>query len=300
MQIAHEHRNGEYLADLRLPGRLQATPSLAEALRGATMVVMAVPSHGFRAILEGAVPMMERDCCVISLTKGLERETWRRMSEIVAELLPGAGVGVLTGPNLAREVVAGQPTASVVASSDPKLAGRFQALMSTDTFRVYTNDDVVGAEMAGALKNVYALAAGMADGLGLGDNSKAALITRGLAELARLGLAMGGRPLTFSGLAGMGDLVATCYSRQSRNRHVGEALGRGQPLARIVESMRMVAEGVKTAPSALALARSRGVEMPIVEQVVEVLEGRITAHQMVPALMRREAKSELHGLQEPR
>src|SRR5579875_3384425 len=300
LQVAHEHRNSFYLPDLRLPSRLQATPSMAEAVRDAQTLVMAVPSHGFRDILRLAAPMVSADACVISLTKGLELQTQKRMTEIIAEEVPGRPAGVLTGPNLAREVVAGQPTASVVAVEEEAVAVGFQELMSTETFRVYTNDDVIGAEMAGALKNVMALAAGMADGMGLGDNSKAALITRGLAEMARLGVAMGGQPLTFLGLAGMGDLVATCYSPQSRNRHVGQELGRGKSLEYVIDSMRMVAEGVKTAPSALELGRRYGVDMPIVEQVVEVLDGRKTARQMIPALMRRQAKSELHGFPRPR
>ena len=296
LQIAHEHRNAEYLPDLRLPSRLGATPSMAEAVRGATLVVMAVPSHGFRVILEEAAPMIGEHCSVLSLTKGLEKDSLKRMSEVMAEVVPDRPVGVLTGPNLAREVVAGHPTASVVASEDESVAKSVQELLSSDSFRVYTNTDVVGAEMAGALKNVMALAAGMADGMGLGDNSKAALITRGLAELTRLGVAMGGRPLTFSGLAGMGDLVATCYSRQSRNRHVGEQLGRGRRLDAVIKEMNMVAEGVKTAPVALDLAALYGVEMPIAEQVTEVLAGRRTAHQIIPALMQREAKAELYGM----
>ena len=296
LQIAHEHRNAEYLPDLRLPSRLEATPSMVEAVREATLVVMAVPSHGFRSIMEQAAPLIGDGSSVLSLAKGLERDTLKRMSEIMAEVVPGRPVGVLTGPNLAREVVAGQPSASVAAAADESVAQSVQALLSSDAFRVYTNTDVVGAEMAGALKNVVALAAGMADGMGLGDNSKAALITRGLAELTRLGVAMGGRPLTFSGLAGMGDLVATCYSRQSRNRHVGEQLGRGRRLDAVVKEMNMVAEGVKTAPVVLDLAARFGVEMPIAEQVTEVLAGRKTAHQIIPALMQRQAKAELHGM----
>lgn len=296
LQITHEHRNGAYLPELRLPGRLEATHSMAEAVRSAPTIVMAVPSHGFRSILEEAAPLIAPGACVISLTKGLERGTLKRMTEIISEVMPGTAGGVLTGPNLAREVVSGQPTASVVAAESPAVALTVQALLSTGTFRVYTNSDVVGAEMAGALKNVMAIAAGMADGMGLGDNSKAALITRGLAELTRLGVAMGGRPMTFAGLAGMGDLVATCYSRQSRNRHVGEELGRGQTLSSVTERMNMVAEGVKTAPSVLDLASRYGIEMPIAEQVVEVLEGRKTAHQIIPALMRREARPEAHGI----
>jgi len=299
LQIAHEHRNAAYLPDLRLPPKLEATPSMAEAVRGASMVIMAVPSHGFRTILEQAVGLLDADACILSLAKGLEKDSLKRMSEVISEVAPGHRLGVLTGPNLAREVVAGQPTASVVAAEDEEVGRSVQSLLSSDTFRVYTNTDVVGAEMAGALKNVVALAAGMAAGMGLGDNTKAALITRGLAELSRLGVAMGGRPLTFSGLAGMGDLVATCYSAQSRNRHVGEQLGRGRSLDSVIREMNMVAEGVKTAPVALALARSYDVEMPIAEQVTEVLEGRKTARQVIPALMLRQAKSELQGLSDP-
>jgi glycerol-3-phosphate dehydrogenase (NAD(P)+) len=296
-QICAEHRNAAYLPDLALPETLDATASLSRAVDGADLLVMAVPSHGFRGILEQAAPAVPPGAPVVSLAKGLEQGSLRRMTQVCAEVLPGHPAGVLTGPNLSREVVAGQPTASVVAIDDAEVANEVQLLLSTDTFRVYTNDDVVGCEIAGALKNVMAIAAGMADGMGFGDNSKAALITRGLAELARLGVAMGGNPLTFAGLAGMGDLVATCISPQSRNRHVGHELGRGRALAEVIAEMNMVAEGVKTAPSALELAQRHEVEVPIVEQVVEVLSGRKTARQIIPALMRRQVKPELHGLE---
>lgn len=295
-EICTQHRNRAYLPDLELPSALEATASISDAVAGAGLLVMAVPSHGFRDILGQAALSVDGDVPVISLAKGLEQGSLMRMTEIAGEVLPGHHAGVLTGPNLAREVVAGQPTASVVAVEDAELAQEVQLLLSTDSFRVYTNDDVVGCEMAGALKNVIAIAAGMADGMGFGDNSKAALITRGLAELARLGVAMGGNPLTFSGLAGMGDLVATCISPQSRNRHVGHELGRGRTIDDVVAEMNMVAEGVKTAPSVLELAGRHGVEVPIVEQVVEVLSGRKTAREIIPALMRRQAKAELHGL----
>ena len=295
-EICTQHRNRAYLPDLELPSALEATASISDAVAGAGLLVMAVPSHGFRDILGQAAPCVDPDVPVISLAKGLEQGSFMRMTEISGEVLPGHHAGVLTGPNLAREVVAGQPTASVVAVEDGQLAQEVQLLLSTDTFRVYTNDDVVGCEIAGALKNVIAIAAGMADGMGFGDNSKAALITRGLAELARLGVAMGGNPLTFAGLAGMGDLVATCISPQSRNRHVGHELGRGRTIGEVIAEMNMVAEGVKTAPSVLELAGRHGVEVPIVEQVVEVLSGRKTARQIIPALMRRQAKPELHGL----
>ena len=203
---------------------------------------------------------------------------------------------MLTGPNLAKEVMAGWPAASVVAIEDEGIARELQRLFGTDAFRVYTNPDVVGCEVGGALKNVIAIAAGIADGMGFGDNTRAALITRGLHELTRLGVALGGEPLTFAGLAGMGDLVATCISRQSRNRHVGEALGRGQTIDEIVAAMNMVAEGVKSSKAVLDLSVRVGVEMPIAEQVVAVLYEGKEASEIVPALMQREAKPELHGI----
>jgi glycerol-3-phosphate dehydrogenase (NAD(P)+) len=294
--ISDSHRNSEYLPELDLPRDLSATADLADAAAGAGLIVMAVPSHGFRAVLSEAAPSIGAGVPVLSLTKGLESESLKRMTEVIGEVAPDHPAGVLTGPNLAHEVVSGQPTASVVAIPGADLAHRIQLLLSTDTFRVYTNRDVVGCEMAGALKNVIAIAAGMADGLGFGDNSMAALITRGLAELTRLGVAMGGQPLTFSGLAGMGDLVATCISRQSRNRFVGHELGTGKTLPTILGEMRMVAEGVKTAPAAVTLARQHGVEVPIAEQVLEVIQGRQTAEAVMPTLMSRRAKAEMHGI----
>ena len=295
-EITEKHRNSSYLTDFLLPESLAATSSLEEAVGGAAVVVMAVPSHGFRDILVEAVSSLQAGVPVLSLTKGLEQDTLQRMTEVVAEVAPGHPVGVLTGPNLAKEIMAGQPAASVVATTDDGLSDELQQLLSTDVFRVYTNPDVVGCEVAGALKNVMAIASGMADGMGFGDNTRAALITRGLAELTRLGVALGGEPLTFSGLAGMGDLVATCISRQSRNRYVGEELGKGRTIEEVVAEMNMVAEGVKTSRAALQLAERVGVEMPIAEQVVAVLyEGR-TAAEIIPALMRREAKPELHGI----
>jgi glycerol-3-phosphate dehydrogenase (NAD(P)+) len=234
---------------------------------------------------------------VLSLAKGLEQGTNLRMTEVVAQVLPDHPAGVLTGPNLAREVVAGQPAATVVAMTDDAIAREVQELLRTDTFRVYTNSDLVGCETAGATKNVLAIAAGMIQGLGLGDSSLAALITRGLAELGRFGVALGGDPMTMAGLAGVGDLVATCTSRLSRNRMVGEHLGQGRSLDDVLGDMRMVAEGVKTARPLLELAAARGVEMPIAQQVVDVLEGTCSPAQTIPALMLRSAKSEFHGLE---
>jgi glycerol-3-phosphate dehydrogenase (NAD(P)+) len=295
-QIANEHVNGDYLADYPLPDRLAGTASLEEALDGADVVVMGVPSHGFRPILEEAAPHLQPGTPVVSLTKGVEQDTLKRMTEVIADVAPDSPHGVLTGPNLAKEIMAGQPAASVVAMTDEAVAADLQGIFSTDVFRVYTNPDVVGCELAGALKNVMAIASGMADGMGFGDNTRAALITRGLAELTRLGCALGGDPLTFSGLAGMGDLVATCISRQSRNRHVGEQLGQGRTIDEVIAEMKMVAEGVKTSRAVLELGRQHDVEMPIAEQVVAVLyEGKL-AVDIIPALMRREAKAELHGI----
>jgi glycerol-3-phosphate dehydrogenase (NAD(P)+) len=294
--ISSTHVNRDYLPDYQLPNRLRATSSLEEALDGAEVVVMGVPSHGFRQILDEAKPFLAGTAPIISLTKGVEQETLKRMTEVIDDVVPGRPRGVLTGPNLAKEVMAGWPAASVVAVEDQAIAQELQRLFSTDAFRVYTNPDVVGCEVGGALKNVIAIAAGIADGMGFGDNTRAALITRGLHELTLLGVALGGEPLTFAGLAGMGDLVATCISRQSRNRHVGEALGRGQTIDEIVAAMNMVAEGVKSSKAVLDLSVRVGVEMPIAEQVVAVLYEGKQASAIVPALMQREAKPERHGI----
>ena len=299
-QINTKHENPKYLPGISLPADLVATSDLGEACLGADVVVMGVPSHGFRDVLAAAADAIGPHVPVVSLSKGVEQGTLRRMTEVVAEVLqahdPGR-IGVLTGPNLAREVAEAQPTASVVAMRDDAVAAQLQQLFMTRTFRVYTNPDVVGCEIAGALKNVIAIAAGIAAGLGYGDNTKAALITRGLAELARLGIALGGEPLTFSGLAGMGDLVATCISDKSRNRTVGVQLGQGRTLDEIVADMHMVAEGVKTTAAVLELAQGVGVDMPITALVGAVLyEGR-KASDIVPELMLREAKPELHGFQ---
>jgi glycerol-3-phosphate dehydrogenase (NAD(P)+) len=269
---------------------------LEEALSGADLVVMGVPSHGFRAVLAEGSAFIDPGVPVLSLSKGVEQDTLLRMTEVIEELLPGHPAGVLTGPNLAKEILAGFPALSVVALADGDLAARLQGVFATPTFRVYTNTDVVGCEVAGALKNVMAIAAGMADGMGFGDNTKAALITRGLAELTRLGIALGGQPLTFSGLAGMGDLVATCMSRQSRNRYVGEELGKGRTLDEIVAEMNMVAEGVKTARAVVALAERVNVEMPIAEEVVAVLNGDKKAADAIAPLMERERGHELQGI----
>jgi glycerol-3-phosphate dehydrogenase (NAD(P)+) len=294
--IDRRHENPDYLPGIALPPGLRATTSLAEAVDGAGLVVMAVPSHGFRAVLLDLAPHLAPDIALLSLAKGLEQGTHLRMTEVIAEVVPGHPVGVLTGPNLAREVVAGQPAATVVAMTDDTIAREVQELLRTETFRVYTNPDLVGCETAGATKNVLAIAAGMIQGLGLGDSSLAALITRGLAELGRFGVALGGDPMTMAGLAGVGDLVATCTSRLSRNRMVGELLGQGRSLDDVLAEMRMVAEGVKSARPLLELAAARGVEMPIGQQVADVLDGHRSPAETIPALMLRSAKPEFHGL----
>ena len=296
-EIATDHQSRAYLPDVQLPAALEGTSSLEEAVTGADVIVLGVPSHGMRAVLAEAAPYVTAGVPVVSLTKGVEQGTLKRMTEVVQEMLPGHPAGVLTGPNLAKEVMAGYPAASVVAIEDDGLARQLQRIFGTEWFRVYTNPDVIGCEVAGALKNVMAIAAGMVDGMGFGDNTKAALMTRGLAELARLGVALGGRPLTFSGLAGMGDLIATCSSRQSRNRFVGAQLAIGRTLDQIVADMSMVAEGVKSSRAVVDLAARVGVEMPIAEQVVATLYDGRPAGDTIAALMGRESKSELHGIE---
>ena len=287
--------NPDYLAGFPLDGDVTATTSLEEALDGADVLVMAVPSHGFRTVLENAAQVIGNELPILSLSKGIEQPTLMRMTEVCANVLPDhdrARIGVLSGPNLAREIASGQPAATVVAFEDAETAAMLQDLLITPTFRVYTNDDVIGAESAGALKNVMAIAAGMSHGLGFGDNTIATLITRALAELSRLGAAMGGNPRTFFGLAGMGDLIATCISSQSRNHRVGFGLGQGKKLDDIIAEMKMVAEGVKSTRGVLALADRHDVEMPIATQVGLVLYEGEEPKTAVRRLMTREARSE--------
>jgi glycerol-3-phosphate dehydrogenase (NAD(P)+) len=294
-QVNEQRANPDYLPGLTLPDRLSATTDLAEAVDGAQAVVMAVPSHGFRQIFGKAAPGIGPDTPVVSLTKGIEQETLATMTAIVAEVAPAhdpGRIGVLTGPNLASEVAAGQPTASVMAFGDAETARGLQTVFMGPTFRVYTNDDVIGCELGGALKNVMAIAAGMSDGLGFGDNTRATLITRALAELTRLGIALGGKPSTFAGLAGMGDLIATCISTNSRNHRVGFGLARGRSLDEVVTEMRMVAEGVKTTRAVLDIAARTGIEMPIATHVGKVLYQGLDPKDAVLSLMTRDPKSE--------
>ena len=269
-QINDAHVNGDYLANFVLPEQLRATSSLEEAVSHADVLVMAVPSHGYRDVAAEAAQFLRPWVPVVSLTKGIERSSRKRMSEVTSDEMPGHPVAVLTGPNLAKEILGGQPAASVVAIDDEVIAAELQRIFSRPSLRIYTNPDVVGCEVGGVVKNVIAIASGMAEGMGFGDNTRATLITRGLAEMTRLGMAMGGQATTFSGLAGIGDLIATCSSTQSRNNTVGMQLGQGKRIDEVLATMNMVAEGVKSSPSVLDLARRHGVEMPITEQVVAV------------------------------
>ncbi|MDJ0496270.1 MAG: NAD(P)H-dependent glycerol-3-phosphate dehydrogenase [Acidimicrobiia bacterium] len=297
--INERRENPDYLPGYPLAPNITASSDLAETIAATEAVVMGVPSHGYRAVLESLRDQLGSDTPIISLAKGVERESLMRMTEVTADVLPDHNpdrIGVLTGPNLAKEIAAGQPAATVIAMKDGAAAAALQQVFMSSRFRVYTNDDVVGSESAGALKNVMAIAAGMAHGLGFGDNTMATLITRALAELTRLGVAMGGRPLTFAGLAGMGDLIATCMSSQSRNHTVGYGLGQGKKLDDIIDEMNQVAEGVKSTPGILALADRHGIEMPIATQVARVLYEGAEPLEAVSNLMAREAKPEMHGI----
>lgn len=294
-EMNETRENRQYLPGLILPEGLTTTADLAAVVDGSSAVVMAVPSHGFREIYSRIAGRLDDDVPVLSLTKGIEQDTLATMTEVVAETSPHKDrslVGVMTGPNLASEVAAGQPTATVIAMADQATARRLQDVFMGPTFRVYTHDDVVGCELGGALKNVMAIAAGMSDGLGFGDNTRATLITRALAELTRLGVALGGRPATFAGLAGMGDLIATCISTASRNHQVGVGLASGKSLTEVVTEMRMVAEGVKTTRAVLDLAKRNEIEMPIARHVGHVLYDGLDPKEAVLRLMTREAKQE--------
>jgi glycerol-3-phosphate dehydrogenase (NAD(P)+) len=277
VEIRERRTNSRYLAGFELPKSLGATSDLEEAASQADVLVVGTPSHGFRHVLEQAALHVRPWVPVVSLTKGFEAGSLKRMTEVIAELLPGHPAAALTGPNLAKEIMSGQAAAAVIATEDPAVARELQGVLRRGVFRLYTNHDVIGCEVAGALKNVVAIAAGMAQGIGAGDNTRAAVISRGLAELTRLGVALGGEPQTFAGLAGVGDLVATCMSTQSRNRSVGEQLGMGRPLAEILSGMTMVAEGVKTAGTAIELAARHGVEMPICTVIQRVIDGKMSA-----------------------
>lgn len=294
-RIATEHRNEDYLPGVDLPEQLRATHDAAAALAGADLVAIAIPSQTLRDNLAHWAPMLGPDATVVSLMKGVELGTTKRMSEVIAEVagLPERRIAVVSGPNLALEIAQRQPTATVVACTDEARAEAVQAACSTPYFRPYTNTDVVGCELGGAIKNVIALACGIGQGMGFGDNSLASIITRGLAETARLGEALGADPLTFAGLAGLGDLVATCNSPLSRNRSFGERLGQGDTLEQAQDATHgQVAEGVKSCRSVLELAGRHGIDVPITAAVEAVCFRGMAPRRMAELLMSRSMKSE--------
>jgi glycerol-3-phosphate dehydrogenase (NAD(P)+) len=295
-EMAATRANPRYLPGVAIPPGVTPMSALGPALDGAVFVIVAVPSHGVRAVVRAAAPFITSRSILVSTTKGLEVETLGRMSDVIAEetaaRLP---VVVLSGPSFAAEVARGLPAAVLVASSHPEAATRVQEQFRGPGLRLYVSDDVAGVEIGGAFKNVIAIAAGAVDGLGLGHNAMAALITRGLAEISRLATAEGGRRDTLAGLSGLGDLVVTCTGGLSRNRHVGVELGRGRNLRDILRGMHMVAEGVRTTGAALALGARHGIELPIAAQMAEVLEGRSSPADAVEALMGRRQRAEVDG-----
>jgi glycerol-3-phosphate dehydrogenase (NAD(P)+) len=288
------HTNPDYLPGIELPTAIRATTDPAEAARDAEFVILAVPSQTLRGNLTEWAPLLPPDAVLVSLMKGIELGTTKRMSEVIEEVAKAGPerVAVLSGPNLAKPIAARQPAASVVACTDEAVAKRLQTVCHTAYFRPYTNTDVIGVELGGAVKNVIGLAVGIADGMGLGDNTKGSLITRGLAETTRLGVAMGADPLTFSGLAGLGDLVTTCSSPLSRNHTFGTNLGRGMTLEQTIAVTKQTAEGVKSCESVADLARRHGVDMPITETVVDIVHNGKQPAVAVKELMSRSAKSE--------
>ena len=291
-EINTNHTNEKYLPNAKLTPSLRASNSIKETVENADVVVMGVPAQSFRTVLEEAKPHIRPWVPIINLAKGLELSTKKRMTEIIEEIMPGHPVGVLTGPNLAKEIHFGNAAAAVIAMVDDTIAMKLQTVFSSGLFRVYTNTDVIGCELGGALKNIIAIASGMGDGANAGDNTRAAIITRGLAELTRLGIAMGGKKSTFAGLAGMGDLVATCSSSKSRNHHVGFQLGRGKSLEQIISEMNEVAEGVKTAKVVMELAKEYNIDMPISKEIYKVLYEGNTVNDAFRGLLKHEVGSE--------
>jgi glycerol-3-phosphate dehydrogenase (NAD(P)+) len=288
-EMRAKRENTHFLPGVTLPPEVELGSDMAWAVDGADLVVLASPSHAMRSVCR-RLPRLTAP--IVNVAKGIENETGKCMTELIAEEQPAAPLAALSGPSHAEEVARGVPTAVVVASRDADLAMRVQQIFLTDRFRVYTSDDVIGVQMGGALKNVIGIAAGIADGLGLGDNAKAALVTRGQAEMARLGVARGSRRETFFGLSGIGDLIVTCFSKWSRNRHVGERLGRGETLDQILATMEMVAEGVRTTRAAKSLSEKLAVDVPITSEVYQVLYAGKKPKQALANLMAREAKSE--------
>jgi glycerol-3-phosphate dehydrogenase (NAD(P)+) len=294
-QLASERENRRYLPGVTLPPNVRVATEDAYLAEPHRAYLLAVPSAHLRRTLQRLADTLDPNASLLSLVKGIEADSHLRMSEVVAQEVPGRRVAVLSGPNMAREIADGKPAGTVVASDDAGLAAEMAALLASERFRVYTNPDVVGVELCGALKNVVALAAGMVDGLVFGDSAKAGIITRGLAEMTRLGVAAGAHPLTFAGLAGVGDLIATCKSPLSRNRRAGELIGSGMSWTDASAQIAGIAEGVTTVHGALALAAAHGVEMPIAEQVAAVVHQGRPPMAAVAELMGRELKDELAG-----
>ncbi|MFC7682002.1 NAD(P)H-dependent glycerol-3-phosphate dehydrogenase [Paenibacillus sp. GCM10028914] len=294
-ELNEEHTNSRYLPDIKLSPRLRATTDMKEAVDGASAIIIVAPSSAMREVSRQLKSYWNEDMLLIHATKGFETESLKRMSTVIAEELgcKEGNIVVLSGPSHAEEVIRKCPTTVVVASSDGQAAAKAQDLFMNSYFRVYTNRDMIGVELAGALKNIIALGAGMSDGLGFGDNAKAALLTRGLAEISRIGVEMGANPLTFAGLAGIGDLVVTATSRHSRNWRAGSLLGQGKGLDEVLESMGMVVEGIRTTKAAYAISEKLGVQMPIVDQLYHVLFMDRDPRIAVEALMGRDPKTEM-------
>ena len=291
-EINGKHTNSRYLGEHKLPESLRATRDIAAAVAGADVVAMAVPSQSMSGVMHEVAPNLRSSAVLVSLSKGLERGSLLRMSEVIGAIAPNNPVAVVSGPNLAHEILAGQPAASVVACEDLDVARMLQDLLGKPAFRLYTNPDVVGCEIGGVVKNVVAIATGIAQGFGFGENTRATIVTRGLAEMSRLGSALGAKSQTFAGLAGLGDVMATCSSTHSRNTTVGMRLGKGESIAAITASMQTIAEGVQSASAVLALAHRHDVEMPITHQVAAVCEGEISATDAWRVLLSRSSKSE--------
>jgi len=290
--LRDKRENTKFLSGIKIPQELKISDSLKETTAGAEIVVLAIPSQFIRGVLKKLQPLNPTKAVFVNVAKGVENGTLMRMSEVIKDVLGDARVVTLSGPSIAREVAMGVPTTAVASSSDKRLAKKAQDIFGAETFRVYTSDDLIGVELGGSLKNIVAIAAGMNDGLGFGANSKAALLTRGLVEMARLGEAMGASRETFSGLSGMGDLITTCISEHGRNRWLGTEIGKGRRLSEIQKATEMIVEGVATAKSAYELAKKYKVEMPITEQIYEVLYNNKDPRKAVVELMSREPKAE--------
>ncbi|MBK8480221.1 MAG: NAD(P)-dependent glycerol-3-phosphate dehydrogenase [Proteobacteria bacterium] len=295
-QLEAQRENPQYLPGIALPAGVRATAELQRVCEGCRLLLMAVPSHGFRAVAREMAPFLDGEHLIVHTTKGIEEGTHRRMSEVLREETPVRKIGVLAGPNLAPELACGQPAGTLIASRFGDVFRRAQAALSTSYFRVFSGQDVIGAEIGGMFKNIVALAAGIVDGLGLGDNTKAFLMTRGLNEMARLGVSMGANVLTFGGMAGIGDLVATCASPHSRNHQVGVRLGRGEPLSEILGQTRMVAEGVRATRAVRAFAEQQHLRLPIVQALHGVLYEEKALADAMRDLMAAQSGDEFMGL----